>query len=103
MKYSDMNQYITLLFSLLAEFFSATQNPFRARSAGDRPPRSFTCPRDCSSGGPDPERCMARKTPSGPVARGPVPRDRPTRAKNARQPKPFSRSRHGEGQALALR
>ena len=38
------------------------------------------------------------------VARGPVPRDRPTYAKNARQPTPFpSRPRHGEGQAIALR
>ena len=37
------------------------------------------------------------------VARGPVPRDRSIRVKNARRPKPFPRPRHGEGQALALR
>ena len=43
MKYSDMNQYITLLFSLLAEFF-ATQNP--TPGAGDMLPRSPACPRD---------------------------------------------------------
>ena len=30
MKYPDMNQYITLLFSFLAEFFT-TQNPPRRR------------------------------------------------------------------------
>ena len=87
-----MNQYITLLFSLLAEFFlpPRTQPP----GAGDRPPRSPACPRawsqrgagfprlarleagDCSSGSPEPERRMARRTSSGPVARGPVPRER---------------------------
>ena len=61
-------------------------NPFLARSAGACPPRSPACPNDCSSGSPDPERIMARRNPSGPVARGPVPRDRSTRAKNARQP-----------------
>ena len=44
-----------------------------------------------------------RRTPSGPAARGPVPRDRPICAKTARQPRPFPRPRHGEGQALALR
>ena len=48
MKYSDMNQYITLLFSLLAEFF------------------------------------LPHRTPSGPGARGPVPRDR-TRKKKSLQ------------------
>ena len=37
MKYPDMNQYITLLFSLLAEFF-ATQPPRRARGR----PRCYT-------------------------------------------------------------
>ena len=58
---------------------------------------------DRSSGAPAPERRMAKRAPSWPVARGPVPRDRSTRAKTARQPKPFSRPRHGEGQALALR
>ena len=90
-----MNQYITLLFSLLAEFFlpPRTQPP----GAGDRPPRSPACPRawsqrgagftglsrlarleadDCSSGSPDSERRMAGRTSSWPVARGPVPRDR---------------------------
>ena len=46
MKYSDMNQYITLLFSLLAEFF------------------------------------LPHRTPSGPVARGPVPRDRTQKKKS---------------------
>ena len=46
---------------------------------------------------------MTRRTPSGPVARGPVPRERTIYAKNARQPTPFPRPRHGEGQALALR
>ena len=45
--------------------------------------------RDCSSGAPAPERRMARRTPSGPVARGPVPRDRTTCAKTARRPTPF--------------
>ena len=44
-----------------------------------------------------------RRTPSGPVARGPVPRECPTCAKTARQPGPFPRPRPGEGQALALR
>ena len=43
---------------------------------------------------------MARRT-SGPVARGPVPRDRTTYAKTARQPRPFPRSRHSEGNPLA--
>ena len=83
---------------------------FFHRSAGACPPRSLACPRawsqigagftrftrlarlgagDCSSGSPDPERRMARRTPSGPVARGPVPREHPTRAKNARQPSLF--------------
>ena len=37
MKYPDMNQYITLLFSLLTEFF-ATQNPSRRRGR----PRCYT-------------------------------------------------------------
>ena len=38
------------------------------------------------------------------VARGPVPRDRSICAKIVHRPRPFSsRSRHGEGQALALR
>ena len=58
---------------------------------------------DCSSGAPAPERRMERRTSPWPVARGPVPRDRSTCAKNARRPKPFSQPRHGEGQALALR
>ena len=70
---------------------------------------------DCSSGSPDPERRRIRRScptegmrarvPQGTardrpspydkrhvvftVARGPVPRDRPTRAKNARQPRQF--------------
>ena len=57
---------------------------------------------DCSSGSPDPERTK-REAASSTVARGPVPRDRPTYAKTERQPKPFSQPRHGEGQALALR
>ena len=61
-------------------------------------------------------RSLARDRPSPyvgrgiflcPVARGPVPRDLPTCTKNARCPKGhghfLSRSRHGEGQALALR
>ena len=41
-----------------------------------------------------------------PVARGPVPRDRPTSTKNARGQgtgRFLCRSQHGEGQALALR
>ncbi len=44
MKFPDMNQYITLLFSLLAEFFlpHRTQPP----GAGDRPSRSPACLRD---------------------------------------------------------
>ena len=37
MKYPDINQYITLLFSLLTEFL-ATQNPPRRRSS----PRRYT-------------------------------------------------------------
>ena len=77
--------------------------PFRARSAGACPPRAHTCPSDRSSGAPAPERRMAKRTPSGPVARGPVPRDLSTRTEIARQPTPFPRPRHGEGQALALR
>ena len=61
MKFPDMNQYITLLFSLLGEFFlpHRTQPP----GAGDRPPRSPAISSDCSSGSPDPERRMARRTP----------------------------------------
>ena len=31
MKFPDMNQYIILLFSLLVEFFFATQNPTSRR------------------------------------------------------------------------
>ena len=58
--------------------------------------------RDRSSGSPDPER-VKRAAASFTVARGPVPRDHSTRAKNERKPTPFSRPRHGEGQALALR
>ena len=44
LKFPDMNQYITLLFSLLAEFFL----PYRTQpsGAGGRPPRSHVCPRD---------------------------------------------------------
>ena len=45
---------------------------------------------DRSSGAPDPERRMERRTLSWPVARGPVPRDRSTHAKTERQPTPFS-------------
>ncbi len=36
-----------------------------------------------------------RRNPSGPVARGPVPRDRSTRAKNARRQRPFLVSTDG--------
>ena len=64
------------------------------------PPRSLACPRDCSSGSPDPERRMERRTHPGLVARGPVPRDRSTYAKNARRPRPFSvpiEARRGTG------
>ena len=44
MKFPNMYQYITLLFSLLAEFFL----PHRTQpaGAGDIPPRSPACPRD---------------------------------------------------------
>ena len=45
----------------------------------------FTIPHVCSSGSPDPER-IKRKILSEPVVRGPVPRDRPIRAKTERQP-----------------
>ena len=64
MRSSDMNQYITLLFSLLAEFFL----PYRTQppDAGDRPPRSLACPSDCSSGAPAPERRMEREPSPGP-------------------------------------
>ena len=34
-----------------------------ARSAGDRPPQSHPCPRDCSSGSPDPERMHGEENP----------------------------------------
>ena len=103
-----MNQYITLLFSLLADFF-AIQDPTaparetdlrvrpRAPEPGAREEQGHACqddqvflivpltrfPRlarleagDCSSGSPEPERRMARRTSSGPVARGPVLRER---------------------------
>ena len=62
--------------------------PFLARSAGACPPRSFACPRDRSSGSPDPER-VRRAAASPTVARGPVPRDRPIRAKIVHRPRPF--------------
>ena len=60
------------------------------RSAGACPPRSPDLRENrtpvCSSGSPDPEQ-IKRKTLSGPVARGPVPRDRPICAKTERQPR----------------
>ena len=87
--------------------------PCLARSAGACPPRSF----DLRENRPPAkavfrfDRGMARDRPSPygklhaflTVARGPVPRDRTTCAKTERQPTPFPRPRHGEGQALALR
>ena len=90
MKYSDMNQYITLLFSLLAEFF-ATENPTRWR--GRQAPAFARVPQrgagfgagfsrfsrleagDRSSGAPAPERFKSEAA-SSTVARGPVPRER---------------------------
>ena len=61
---------------------------------------------DCSSGAPAPERRIARRTASGPVARGPVPRDLSQNEKR-QQPRDHGRlllrPTHGEGQALALR
>ena len=101
MKYPDMNQYIILLFSLLAEFFfcHTEPNPL-ARETGPRvptrAPETVVRERLLPNG-------AWRGEPSWHVARGPVPRERSTCAKTARQPRPFSRPRHGEGQALALR
>ena len=78
------------------------------------PPRSPACPSDCSSGAPAPERRMARRTAPWPVARGPSHATRacervspaitrPARKPNASHGHFPCRSRHGEGQALALR
>ena len=61
MKYPDMNQYITLLFSLLAEFLT-TQNPPRRRGRPRRytvPPCSSFTPRGLSRGLP---RCGCSST-----------------------------------------
>ena len=103
-----MNQYITLLFSLLADFLPPRTQPPPARETGlrvrprapepgAREAQGHACQDDqvflivpltglsrlarleagdCSSGAPAPERRMARRTSSGPVARGPVPRER---------------------------
>ena len=79
---------------------------FFHRRAGACPPRSLACANAMI------DRCMARDRPSpygeretasSTVARGPVPRDRSIYAKTERQPTPFPRPLHGEGQALALR
>ena len=101
MKFPDINQYITLLFSLLVEF-SHTEPNLPARGSVPRVlPRA---PMTVVRARLIPNGTWRGKPLSWPVARGPVPRDRSTYAQTARQPKPFpSRSRHGEGQALALR